>query len=186
MNQRIADAVRALPAPLQDPLLLGWIWLLLCYLAYRFCIRAALWRQIRALISEREIDRCCPTVFDRLLFTPLANKAQIAQNGYYILNRVLFPALLLATLLHSLAGVLVLTSPTLHTAVRALDCGVLSLLFFAVAVPTLISQPRATIERRTRWGFRPLGNVVHAVLWEFIILFALFFWLYVAYFLALL
>ena len=30
------------------------------------------------------------------------------REGYYILNRVLFPALLLATLLHSLAGVLVL------------------------------------------------------------------------------
>jgi hypothetical protein len=62
----------------------------------------------------------------------------------------------------------------------------LSLLFCTVAILSLISQPAATQERRTRWGFRPFGNTVHAVIWEGIILFLLFLWLYIAHFLSLL
>ena len=45
-----------------------------------------------------------------------------------------------------------------------------------------MTQPQATLERRQRWGFRPVGNVVHAVLWEMLFVVLLFYWLYIAWF----
>ena len=186
VNQKIADAIRALPAPLRDTYIVGWLYILLCFLCYAYYIRPALWRYIRANASQRTIDTMIVRPSSAIFFTPLRKKAHLDGCGWYMVNRLLLPALLIGLLLHLCATVLHLTLPTPPSLLQAADSTLLSLLFCTVAILSLISQPAATKERRTRWGFRPLGNTVHAILWEVIILVLLFFWLYIAFFLTLL
>jgi hypothetical protein len=186
MNQKIADAIRALPSPLWDTYIVGWLYILLSFLCYAYYIRPALWRYIRAHASPKTIDTMIIRPSAAIFFTPLRKKAHLDACGWYTVNRLLLPALLVGLLLHLCATILHLTLPTPPALLQSADCAMLSLLFCTVAILSLISQPAATQERRTRWGFRPFGNTVHAVIWEGIILFLLFLWLYIAYFLSLL
>lgn len=187
MNQRIADFIRALPAPFRSTVVLGWILLILCFLCYVYWVRPALWRYIRAHTTQKMRDTLLIRPTATWFFSPLKRKAHLEQCGWYTVNRCLLPALIVGAGCHMAATVLCLALPAWHsTAVHTVDCAILSLLFFAVTVIALISQPAATLERRAKWGFRPFGNVVHALLWEAIVVVLLFFWLYVAYFLTLL
>ena len=186
MNQQVADTVRSLPPILQDTWILGCFYLVLSALAYLYFIRPALWRYIRANASPKVISTYLPRRRNRLLFTSIRKKAHLEHCGWYTVNLYLLPALITVTLSHLLASVLHWCAVALPTAVTGLLVALLTLLFFTVAVLSLISQPAATKERRTRWGFRPLGNAIHALLWQLIIVAALFLWFYVAYFLGLL
>jgi hypothetical protein len=47
----------------------------------------------------------------------------------------------------------------------------------------LVTQPATTVERRVRWGFGKGSSWLCAVLWEIVIVAALFLWLYDAWFL---
>ncbi len=186
MNQLIADAIRSLPWWLRDTYILGWLYLVLCCLGYIYYIRPTLWRIIRERVSERVINDTLPTKASRLFFDAIKKKAHLWDNGYFTVNRILLPALPTLICLHGVASILALTLPTPPPFLRTADAVVLSVFFFVVAVLFLMTQPRATIQRRERWGFRPMGNVVHALLWEALIVCLLFLWLYVAYFLVLL
>ncbi len=72
---------------------------------------------------------------------------------------------------------------------RGVDaCGVadrvlLTFTVTAVGAASLWAQPRATVERRTRWGFGRPNAVVHAILWEMLIAIFVLLWLYDAWFL---
>ena len=186
MNQQIADAVRALPPILQEPYALGWIMCLLCVLAYTKWIRPAVWRELCACLSQHQIDRLLSRKGGRLLLTTPQGSLSATARGWLTINRILLPALSAAVSLHALLTLLQYALPTPGEWLGQADGLLLSLLFFAISVLSLITQPRSTIDRRTRWGFRPVGNLVHAVLWEGVIVVLLFLWLYVAYFLALL
>ncbi len=186
MNQQIADAVRALPPALQSTYILGWLYLLFCYLSYFRFIRTALWRDIRAAVSPRVIDELLPRRADRVFFGRIRKKAHLSGNAWYTVNRALLPSLLGVTFCHAILTALQYTLASPPPALFDADRLLLSILFFAVCVLSLMTQPRATIELRTKWGFRPFGNTVHALLWEVIIVLLLFLWLYVAYFLVLL
>ena len=186
MNQQIADIIRAFPPFLQSPLTLGWLCLALCGLAYWYFIRPALWRYIRENASKKMIASYLPLRRSRIFFTSIRKKAHLERCGWYTVNLYLLPSLLGITLLQLVMTVLLLSAVSLPTALGTAHTALLTVLFFAVAVLSLISQPAATKERRTRWGFRPFGNAVHAILWQLIIVAILFLWFYVAYFLGLL
>ncbi|MBQ8718309.1 MAG: hypothetical protein IJY66_03495 [Clostridia bacterium] len=186
MNQQLADAIRALPPFLQKPLLLGWLCLALSALAYWYFIRPALWSYIRAHASKKIIASYLPKRRSRIFFSGIRKKAHLERCGWYTVNLYLLPSLLGVALLHLVMTVLWLCGVSLPSGAETAHLALLSLLFFAIAVLSLISQPAATKERRTRWGFRPFGNTLHAALWEIIIVILLFLWFYVAYFLALL
>lgn len=186
MNQVIADAIRSLPWWLRDTYILGWLYLVLCCLGYVYFLRPTLWHIVRARLPERVIQDTLPTRASRLFFNGVKKKAHLWDNGWFTVNRILLPLLPAVVCLHGVASILALTLPTPPALLQTADTALLSVLFFVMAVLLLMTQPRATMERRKKWGFRPLGNLVHTVLWELIIVFLLFLWLYVAYFLALL
>lgn len=186
MNQIIADALRSLPSWLRNTYLLGWLYLVPCCLGYVYFIRPTLWRIVRARLSERTIQENLPTFSSRLFFDGVKKKAHLWDNGWFTVNRVLLPLLPAIICLHGVASILALTLPTPPALLQNADTIMLSLLFFVMAVLFLMTQPSATMERRKRWGFRTTGNILHAMLWEAIIVALLFLWLYIAYFLVLL
>ena len=186
MNQQIADMIRAFPPFLQSPLILGWLCLALSALAYWYFIRPSLWRYIRENASKKIIASYLPRRRSCIFFTSIYKKAHLERCGWYTVNLYLLPTLFALSLFHLTMTVLQLCSVSLPDLLGTLHISLLSVLFFAVAILSLISQPAATRERRTRWGFRPLGNAIHAILWQLIIVAILFLWFYVAYFLGLL
>ena len=186
MNQIIADAIRSLPWWLRDTYILGWLYLVLCTLGYLFFIRPALWRIIRSRVPARVIEQCLPTRASCLFFDGIKKKAHLWDNGWFTVNRIVLPLLPVMVCLHGVATILALTLPTPPALLHTADAVLLSMFFFIMTVLFLMTQPRATLERRSRWGFRPAGNVVHVILWEAILVALLFFWLYAAYFLVLL
>jgi hypothetical protein len=67
-------------------------------------------------------------------------------------------------------------------------CGIVDRLLVTVAsvvigAACLWTQPGSTVERRLRWGFGRANAVIHAAIWEALIVIALFLWLYDAWFL---
>ena len=186
MNQQIADTIRAFPPFLQSPLILGWLCLALSALAYWYFIRPSLWRYIREHASGKVIATYLPHRRSRIFFTSIRKKAHLERCGWYTVNLYLLPSLLVVGLFHLTLTVLQLCHISLPDPLGTLHIAILTAFFFVIAVLSLISQPAATQERRTRWGFRPFGNTLHAALWEIIIVILLFLWFYVAYFLALL
>jgi hypothetical protein len=186
MNQAVANAIRALPEPLQNTAILGVAFLALSYLAAFFWIRPALWRYIRANLSERYINDRLPTPASRIFFGKIRKKARLDSCGWFTVNRIFLPLLASVTIVHAVLIGLMWGLATPPTWLLPLDAAMLSLLFFVTALLSLIAQPAATMERRARWGFYTAGNLVHALIWEGIIIISLFFWLYVAYFLVLL
>ena len=186
MNQQVADIVRSLPPILQDTWMLGCFYLVLSVLAYRYFIRPALWRYIRNHTSAKVIASYLPHRRNCIFFTSIRKKAHLERCGWYTVNLYLLPGLITVVLMHLAVIVLKLTGITLPSVANHLHIALLSLLFFVVAVMSLISQPAATKERRTRWGFRPFGNALHVAIWQLLIVAILFLWFYVAYFLGLL
>ena len=180
MNQRIADFVLALPAPLRDAQVVSILFLALSWLAYLFFIRTPLTRRVQEYCSPKYLSEHLPHRYQYLFYTAVKRKAALAECGWYTVNFVAFYALCAVTPLHIVLLFLVRSgaAPLLWQ----IDLALLSVLFCAVCFLSLLSQPAATLERRRRWGFRTAGNVVHAALWEALLVVLLFFWLYVAWF----
>ena len=88
----------------------------------------------------------------------------------------------------TLFGVSVLHVALFVFARRGVDaCGVVDRVLLTAAVlpvgaASLLIQPRATRERRERWGFGRANAIVHAILWEAVIVVWVFLWLYDAWF----
>ena len=63
------------------------------------------------------------------------------------------------------------------------DRVLLTITSLAVGALSLWTQPRVTVERRERWGFGRANAVVHAAVWEMLIVIFVLLWLYDAWFL---
>jgi hypothetical protein len=180
MNQLIADLVLALPAPLRDAGAMSVILLALCWLSYLFFIRTPLTRRIRERCSAQYLNVHMPHRYQYPFCRAVYKKAQLYACGWYTVNIVMFWSLCALTPLH--IALLFLTRTGALPLLWQADLCLLSVLFSAVCLLSLMTQPQATLERRQRWGFRPVGNVVHAVLWEMLFVVLLFYWLYIAWF----
>ena len=112
MNQQIADAVRALPAPLKDTYILGWLCLALCWLSYVYYLRPTLWRILNARLSPRVINEQLTGRLSRIFFNRVYQKAHLESCGYFTVNRILLPALCFVTLCHGVMTVLQLSLPS--------------------------------------------------------------------------
>jgi hypothetical protein len=115
-----------------------------------------------------------------LFYATARQKAGLDEGGVYLTNLLSFLLLAMTTLIH--AALAVLCVREMDTAITA-DKLLLTVTICVISVLSLITQPGATLERRTRWGFRKTGNIVRAVLREVLIAAVLFLWLYDAYFL---
>ena len=89
----------------------------------------------------------------------------------------------------SLIGVSAVHAALFAFARRGVDaCGVadrvlLTVTALAIGALSLATQPRVTVERRERWGFGRTNAVLHAIVWEIIIVLFVLLWLYDAWFL---
>jgi hypothetical protein len=115
----------------------------------------------------------------RILYGSVRKKAKLDEGGAYLFHLLSLIVIVSATVLHAalfgfcLSGVRVASIA---------DSVVLTVVVSALGILSLATQPGATLERRSRWGFRLPGTVVHAVLREVIIVAVVFLWIYDAYF----
>ena len=184
MNQRIADLVLALPAPLRDVGVMSIVFLGFCWLAYTFFIRTPLRRRVHERCPAKYLAETVPRAYQRLFYTAVRKRAALDGFGWYAVNRWIFWLLVVLTPVQ-LTMVLALWR-SLPPLLILIDTTLLSLFFSLICLLALMTQPAATMERRRSWGFRPMGNVIHTVLWEGILTALLFYWFYIAYFVGML
>lgn len=180
MNQWLADWFFALPSSVTAPYVFGSICLAFFWLCYFFDIRppvvSAIERYCRKDWQEAHLSR----PWDRLFFSAARKKARLDERGLYLMHLLSVLALSTVTVLH--AALIPFCLQDVALAIGA-DKIALSLGIGLVAIFSLITQPRATLERRGRWGFRRPGSIVRAALRELLIVVIVFLWLYDAYFL---
>jgi hypothetical protein len=180
MNQWLADVFFALPSSVTAPYVFGSICLVFFWLCYFFDIRppivGAIERHCRQDWREEHLSR----PWNRLFFSAARKKAKLDEGGLYLMHLLALLALSTATLLH--IALLPFCLQDMALAIGA-DKIALSFAVGLVAIFSLVTQPRATMERRTRWGFRRPGSIVRAILRELSIVIIVFLWLYDAYFL---
>ena len=181
MNQALADLFLSLPRTLRAPEVLGAVCVAL------FAVGLFLWGRVplSLAVSQRCGEGFCHAQLSRPWHRVLYRRAAKRMDGcaLYTVNLVLLPLLAVTAVLQlgTLIAYLVpfsLPSP-LTLAVRAAVTLSLGVACFAY----LAYQPRATVERRMRWGFGRGNAVCHAVAWEAVILAVYFLWLYDAWFL---
>jgi hypothetical protein len=180
MNQWLADLFFALPRTLTESYVFGSLCLLFCWLCYVADIRAAITRAVRERCSAAFRQEHLGRPWHRLFYATARQKAGLDEGGVYLTNLLSFLLLAMTTLIH--ASLAVLCVREMDTAITA-DKLLLTVTICVISVLSLITQPGATLERRTRWGSRKTGNIVRAVLREVLIAAVLFLWLYDAYFL---
>ena len=180
MNQVLADMFLAMPRTLTEPRVFGSVYLVLIWLGYLFFIRTYIRRVV--------IDRCdANTVVAlmrhptrRLLYSSVRKQARLDEGGLYAINLGSLIGLIVVTVVHALLFWLAVEGYSVaETADRVLLTVVVGVFF----VLFVVMQPVATIARRLRWGFTRPNAVVHAVIWDVLIVVLMYLWLYDAWFL---
>lgn len=180
MNQWLADLFLSLPRALTDPLVFGSLVLILCWLCYAFYLRAPLARAVRRRCGdERGIPHGIPPM-RRLLYGSVRKRARLDEGGLYLGN---LAALLSLSCVSAIHIVLFIFARDGMKGCGMADRVLLTITVLAVGVLSLATQPRATIERRERWGFGKVNAVLHAAIWELLIVVFVLLWLYDAWFL---
>ena len=179
MNQLLADCFLALPRGLTDPRVFGSVWLALCILGYVAFVRGPITRAVRARCSASYLATHLPRPWHRILYGAARKKAKLDEGGLYTINLAVLLTLALTTAVHVALFVLSYRLPALATVDRILLTAVVGGMTFLC----LVTQPATTVERRVRWGFGKGRSWLCAVLWEIVIVAALFLWLYDAWFL---
>lgn len=180
MNQWLADLFFALPVSLTAPCLFGSLCLAFFWLCYFFDIRPPVVSAVDRACREDWQKTHLSRPWQRIFFSAARKKARLDEGGLYLMNLLSLLALSSVTVLHAALVPFCLQDVT--PAVGA-DKLALSLVIGLVAIFSLVTQPRATMARRTRWGFRRTGSIVRAILRELVIAAIVFLWLYDAYFL---
>ena len=180
MNQWLADLFFALPQWLTAPYVFGTFCLVFLWLCYFFDIRSMITRRVRKHCSEAYRREHLASVRSRILYGSVRKKAKLDEGGVYLLHLLSLILIVCATVLH--AALFGFCHAGVALAVAA-DNIVLTVTVSAIGILSLATQPGATLERRTRWGFRLPGTVVRAVLREAILVAVIFLWIYDAYFL---
>jgi len=180
MNQWLADLFFALPSGVTAPYVFGFGCLVFFWLCYFFDVRPLLVDAVNRGCREDFIKTHLSRPQSRIFYTAARKKARLDEGGLYLMHLLALLSLSTVTVLHVALLPFCLQAMTL--AIEA-DKAALSVVFGLAAVFSLITQPRATMQRRERWGFRRAGNVVRAILRELCIVIVLFLWLYDAYFL---
>ena len=180
VNQWLADVFFALPSVLTAPHVFGSLCLVFFWLCYFFDVRPPLVAAVRKNCRGDFIAEHLPRPWRRIFFASARKKAKLDEGGLYAMHVLTLLPLLVATVLHG--ALLAFCFGGMPLAVET-DKLALTLTFGLVAIFSLILQPRATMERRTRWGFRKTGSAVRAILRELLIVAVTFLWLYDAYFL---
>ncbi|MBR5615355.1 MAG: hypothetical protein IKW66_00895 [Clostridia bacterium] len=180
MNQWLADLFFALPRALTEPYVFGSLCLAFAWLCYFADIRSPITRAVRSRCGDAFCRANMPRVWQRIFYRAARKKAKLDEGGLYLTNLFSFFLMAMATLIH--AALLVLCVQDMAAAVTV-DKILLTVTLCIISLLALMTQPAATLDRRTRWGFRHTGNVVRAVLRELLIVAVLFLWLYDAWFL---
>lgn len=180
MNQWLADLFFALPPALTAPHVFGTACLVFFWLCYFFDVRPPLVAAVRRGCREDWRREHLSRLRQRLFFSSARKKAKLDEGGLYAMNLLSLVLLAVATVSH--IALLPLCLQDTAWAIGA-DKLILTLACGLVAIFSLVTQPGATMERRTRWGFGKTGSIVRAVLRELVIVAVLFLWLYDAYFL---
>jgi len=180
VNQWLADLFFALPPALTAPHVFGPACLIFFWLCYFFDVRPPLVAAARRGCREDWRREHLSRPWQRLFFSSARKKARLDEGGLYLMNLLSLLVLLAVTLLH--AALLPLCLQDMTLAIGA-DKLALTLAIGLVAILSLVTQPGATMERRTRWGFRRTGSIVRVILRELLIVAIVFLWLYDAYFL---
>ena len=180
MNQWLADLFLSMPPWLRDPLLFGSMALALCWIGYVLCVRAPLLRAVRNRCGHAFVTEQRKRPWRCLLYRSAREKAKLDEDGVYAGNLAAVCFLLSMSVVHVVLFVAVRQGMELCGVVDRLVVTVTATVIGAVCLWT---QPRATAERRLRWGFGRANAVIHATVWEAFIVIVLFLWLYDAWFL---
>ena len=183
MNQAVAEFFLALPSPLTDPVWVGTACLLLCWLGYFAAIRGPLTRAVRQRCSPRILQNTVPRVYQRLLYTALRRKADLDDGFLYLGNLLVFLLLVSVSLVHLPLAIFLKAGETVSSLLLTVDAAFVSLATAVCGILSLGTQPRATWERRERWGFYRQGTVFHIILRELLNLAVMAYWFYDAFFL---
>jgi hypothetical protein len=176
MNQWLADLFLSLPRALAEPLVFGSLMLILCWLCYAFYLRAPIARAVRRRCGD---ERGIPPM-RRLLYGAVRKRARLDEGGLYLGNQAAFLSLSCVSAIHV---VLFIFARDGLKGCGIADRVLLTITVLAVGALSLATQPRATIERRERWGFGKGNAVLHAAIWELLIVVFVLLWLYDAWFL---
>ena len=180
MNQWLADVFFALPSTLTAPHVFGSLCLVFFWLCYFFDVRPPLVAAVYKNCREGYIEEYLSRPWRRVFFASVRKKAKLDEGGLYAMHLLTLLPLLVATVLHGALFAFCLGGMPLAVETDKLA---LTLACGLVTIFSLILQPGATMERRTRWGFRKTGSIVRAILRELWIVAVAFLWLYDAYFL---
>ena len=179
MNQWLADLFFALPRSLTAPHIFGSFCLAFLWLCYFFDIRPMVTRRVRKCCSEAYRREQLASFRARILYSAAYKKARLDEGGVYLLHLLSLLIMIVATILHAALFAFCLSGVSVATVV---DGMALTVTVCTVGLLSLATQPRATLERRTRWGFHRLGSIVRVILREAIIVAIMFLWIYDAYF----
>ncbi len=180
VNQWLADLFLALPRTLTESYVFGSLCLVFAWLCYLADIRGPVTRAVRARCGDDFMHANMPRVWQRIVYRAARKKAKLDEGGAYLINLLSVLLLTMTTLIHAALLVLCLQGMALAITV---DKILLTVTLCIICVLSLMTQPASTLDRRERWGFRRMGNVVRAVLRELVIAAVLFLWLYDAWFL---
>lgn len=179
MNQWLADLFFALPRWLTAPHIFGSFCLLFLWLCYFFNIRPMITRRVRKCCSEAYRQKHLSSFRSRILYGAARKKAGLDEGGAYPLHLLALILIVCATVLH--AALLAFCLLGVDAAAVA-DGVAMTVTVCGIGALSLATQPKSTMERRARWGFRLPGSIVRAVLREGIIAAVIFLWIYAAYF----
>ena len=180
MNQLLADLFLSLPRQVTEPRAFGSIWLALCWLGYFFFVRATLMRTVRERCDTSLLASGASRPWHRILYGVVRERARLDEGGLYGIHLGTLLLLAVTTVIHALlfwldADGYVLAGTADRVLLTAVVC--------AEGAVCLWMQPATTVERRMRWGFSRKNAVVHAVIWEAVLVALALLWLYDAWFL---
>lgn len=182
MNQWLADLFLALPRDFVEPRVFGSVCLGLLWLGYVFFVRYPVRRAVEEHCSEDTLARMRVRPWQRLLYSSLRATAHLDERGRYAMHLGSLIGLVCATVVHVLLFGL---SARGFAAADVADRALLTAAVGAVGTFCLCTQPSATVGRRTRWGFSRANAVIHALLWEVLMVILMLLWVYDAWFLPL-
>lgn len=180
MNQMLADLFLSMPRALTEPRVFGSLCLALCWLGYVFFVHATLSRAAAERCDGEPLTSRLTRPWHRILYGRVRECAHLDEGGLYAVHLGVLLLLSVATVIHAL---LFWLDADGYALAGTVDRVLLTAVVLAVAAVCLWMQPATTVERRVRWGFSRQNAVVHALLWEVLLVALALLWLYDAWFL---
>ncbi len=179
MNQWLADLFFALPRGLTRPHVFGSLCLVFCWLCYFFDVRSMITLRVRKCCSAAYYNEHLSSFRSRILYGAARKKAKLDEGGGYFFHLLALLLLICTTVLHAALFAFCLAGVSVASVADGI---VLTVTVCVIGALSLATQPRATMERRTRWGFHLPGSIVRMILREILIVAVIFLWIYDAYF----